>query len=45
MKTREDLQEILNESELLLEGVHRIIDLVVVALQTVKEEVGADGEE
>lgn len=45
MKTREDLQQILDASEQLLDGVHHVIDLVVVALQAVKEEVGADGKE
>lgn len=45
MKTHEDLQQILNASEQLLDGIHEVIDLVVVALQAVKEEVGADGKE
>ena len=45
MKTHEDLQQILVASEQLLDGVHEIIELVVVALHAVKEEVSADGNE
>lgn len=45
MKTHEDLQQILNASEQLLDGIHEIIDLVVVALQAIKEEVHADDKE
>lgn len=45
MKTREDLLQVLEASEQLLDGVHHVIDLVVVALQSVKEEVGEHGKE
>ena len=45
MKTREDLEQILDASEQLLDGVHQVIDLVTLALQAVREEVVDHGKE
>lgn len=45
MKVREDLDQILDASEQLLEGVHQIIDLITLALQAVREEVDECGKE
>ena len=45
MKTHEDLQQILDASEQLLDGVHEVIDLITLALQAVREGVDDRGKE
>lgn len=45
MKTREDLEQILDASEQLLDGIHEIIDLITLALQAVREGVDDHGKE
>lgn len=45
MKTREDLEQILDASEQLLDGVHEVIDLVTMALQAARKEVIDHGKE
>ena len=44
MKTREDLEQILDASEQLLDGIHQVIDLITLAIQAVREEVNDRGQ-